>query len=83
MSADRFPRGKTAIVGATTYGMGESPGLSSVDLAVSASVRALDQVGLKPGDVDGLFIGSCHSCFACPTKTQNLRLEEPALSTRP
>ena len=57
MSADRFPRGKTAIVGATTYGMGESPGLSSIDLAVSASVRALDQVGLKPGDVDGLFIG--------------------------
>ena len=37
--------------------MGESPGLSSIDLAVSASVRALDQVGLKPGDVDGLFIG--------------------------
>ena len=57
MSTDRFPRGKTAIVSAVTYGMGESPGLSSMDLAVSASVRALGAVGLKPSDVDGLFIG--------------------------
>ena len=57
MTQDRFPRGKTAIVGAATYGMGESPGLSSIDLAVSASVRALDQAGLAPSDVDGLFIG--------------------------
>ncbi len=54
---DRFPRGKTAIVAASTYGIGEAPGLSSMDLAVSASVRALDQVGLTPADVDGLFIG--------------------------
>ena len=54
---DRFPRGKSAIVAASTYGMGESPGMSSMDLAVSASLGALDQVGLKPGDVDGLFIG--------------------------
>lgn len=53
---DRFPRGKTAIVAAATYGMGESPGMGSMDLAVSASLGALDQVGLKPGDVDGLFI---------------------------
>jgi acetyl-CoA acetyltransferase len=57
MSGDRFPRGKSAIVAAATYGMGEAPGFNSMDLAVSASVRALDQVGLKPGDVDGLFIG--------------------------
>lgn len=57
MSGDRFPRGRSAVVGAATYGMGEAPGLSSMDLAVSASVRALDQVGLQPADVDGLFIG--------------------------
>jgi len=54
---DHFPRGKTAVVGTATYGMGEAPGLSSMDLAVSASVRALARAGLKPGDVDGLFIG--------------------------
>lgn len=57
MSADRFPRGRTAIVAAATHGLGESPGLSSMDLAVSASLAALDQVGLTPADVDGLFIG--------------------------
>ena len=56
-TSDRFPRGKSAIVAATTYGIGESPGMSSMDLAVSASLEALDQVGLKPADVDGLFIG--------------------------
>lgn len=54
---DKFPRGQTAIVSATTYGIGEAPGLSSMDLAVSASVRALAKVGLTPADVDGLFIG--------------------------
>lgn len=57
MTHDKFPRGKSAIVAAATYGMGESPGLSSMDLAVSASLVALGQVGLKPSDVDGLFIG--------------------------
>ena len=57
MKQDNFPRGKSAIVAAATYGMGESPGLSSMDLAVSASLAALDQVGLKPSEVDGLFIG--------------------------
>lgn len=57
MSNDKFPRGQSAIVSATTYGIGEAPGLSSMDLAVSASVRALTKVGLTPADVDGLFIG--------------------------
>ena len=56
MSQDRFPRGKSAIVAASTYGMGESPGMGSMDLAVSAGLGALDQVGLTPADVDGLFI---------------------------
>jgi acetyl-CoA acetyltransferase len=56
MTPDKFPRGTSAIVAAATYGMGESPGLSSMDLAVSASLRALDQVELQPANVDGLFI---------------------------
>lgn len=57
MTRERFPRGKTAIVACATYGIGESPGLSSLDLAVRASVQALGNVGLTPADVDGLFIG--------------------------
>lgn len=54
---ERFPRGKTAIVASATYGMGEAPGQTSLDLAVHASVRALSSIGLTPQDVDGLFIG--------------------------
>ncbi len=58
MDADRaFPRGQTAIVASATFGEGESPGYSSLDLAVGASVRALAKAGLTPGDVDALFIG--------------------------
>jgi acetyl-CoA acetyltransferase len=53
---DAFPRGKTAIVGAATFGMGEAPGYTTFDLAAHASVRALAQAGLAPKDVDALFV---------------------------
>lgn len=51
-----FPRGRTAIVGAATFGIGRNPGLSSMDIAVNASIRALGDAGMTPGDVDALFI---------------------------
>lgn len=51
-----FPRGKTAIVGAATFGMGEAPGFESIDLAARASIEALRQCRLQPKDVDALFI---------------------------
>ena len=54
--ADAFPSGRTAIVGAATFGMGATPGLNNFDLAAQASLKALGQVGLTPGDVDGLAI---------------------------
>ena len=53
---DGFPRGRTAIVGAATYGMGSAPGLNNFDLAAHASVKALAQAGMRPRDVDGLGI---------------------------
>ena len=53
---DTFPRAKAAIVGAATYGIGQAPGLSSMDIAVHASVRALAAAHLKPEDVDGVFV---------------------------
>jgi acetyl-CoA acetyltransferase len=52
---ERFPRGKSAIVAAATFGCGEAPGYTSMELAHQASVMALAQVGLAPKDVDGLF----------------------------
>lgn len=53
---DLFPRGKTAIVSTSTFGIGSAPGFTSMELAVNASVRALAKVGLQPKDVDGLFV---------------------------
>jgi acetyl-CoA acetyltransferase len=53
--AEAFPRGKTAIVATATHGIGEAPGFTAMDLLVQASIKALAKVGLKPGDVDGLF----------------------------
>ena len=55
MSTMNFPRGKTAVVGAATYGMGSAPGHEAIDLLAHASLRALADAGLKPSDVDGLF----------------------------
>lgn len=51
-----FPRGKAAIVGAATYGIGEAHGFSAMEIAVHASVKALSSAGLKPSDCDALFI---------------------------
>lgn len=53
---EKFPRGKAAIVGAATFGIGEAKGFDAIDIAVHATVRALNQAGLKPSDADGLFI---------------------------
>jgi acetyl-CoA acetyltransferase len=49
-------RGRAAIVGAATYGIGESPGQRPLDLAAQAARRALDDAGLALLDVDALFV---------------------------
>lgn len=55
---DGFPRARTAIVGAATFGQGRAPGYEASDLAAKASIDALGQAGLTPSDVDSLFF--CH-----------------------
>jgi acetyl-CoA acetyltransferase len=57
MTTGGFPRGAAAIVGHATFGEGQSPGYSSIDLAAIASTRALASASLAPRDVDALFIG--------------------------
>lgn len=61
---ERFPRGRTAIVGAATFGIGKAPGFEAVDLAAHAALGALRQAGLTPGDVDGLFIAQPQDTLA-------------------
>jgi acetyl-CoA acetyltransferase len=53
---EAFPRGQTAVVGAATFGIGTAPDFSNFDLAAHASLKALAMAGLRPRDVDGLFV---------------------------
>ncbi|PKP95102.1 MAG: thiolase [Alphaproteobacteria bacterium HGW-Alphaproteobacteria-16] len=50
-----FPRGKTAVVGAATFGMGSAPGYTAAELLAKASLAAIADAGLKPSDIDGVF----------------------------
>src|SRR5882757_1274190 len=50
-----FTRGRTAIVGAATFGIGATPGWSSVELAAAAAHSALQDAGVTLGLIDGLF----------------------------
>lgn len=51
-----FPRGRTALAGMATFGVGEAPGYSSLELAAKASLLAVADAGLTIDQVDGLFI---------------------------
>lgn len=55
MMTDR--RAQAAIVGAATFGIGEAPGFTSMDLAARAAIAALNEAGIGLSEVDGLFIG--------------------------
>jgi acetyl-CoA acetyltransferase len=72
---DAFPRGKTAIVGAATFGLGESPGFSNMDLAAHASLRALVQAGIQPKAVDGLFVVTMDDTMSGLTLAEYLGIE--------
>ena len=50
-----FPRGKSAIVGAATFGIGMAPGYSAMELLGKASLAAIADAGLKVGDIDAVF----------------------------
>ncbi|MFT4918037.1 MAG: acetyl-CoA acetyltransferase [Zhongshania aliphaticivorans] len=53
---EKFPRGKSAIVGAATFGMGEAHGYKAMDLVARSAHLALADANLKLSDVDGLFV---------------------------
>jgi acetyl-CoA acetyltransferase len=70
-----FPRGKTAIVGAATFGIGKAPGFEAIDLAARASLLALEQAGLRPVDVDALFIAQPQDTLAGLSFAEYLGIE--------
>jgi acetyl-CoA acetyltransferase len=59
-----FPSGRTAIVGAATFGVGQSPGLESMDMTVRASLLALADAGLPLSAVDALFVAQPQDTLA-------------------
>lgn len=50
-----FPRGRAAFIGAATFGIGEAPGYSAMELAAHAALAALADAGLRPRDVDAVY----------------------------
>ncbi|MBN8748881.1 3-ketoacyl-CoA thiolase [Xylophilus ampelinus] len=77
---ERFPRGQCAIVGAATFGCGEAPGFSSIELAHRASVDALASAGLQPRDVDGLFVVLLDDAMGGLTFAESLGIQPRLLS---
>ena len=50
-----FPRGRSAVVGAATFGIGEAPGFSAMELLARASLDAIADAGLQVSDIDAVF----------------------------
>ena len=70
----QFPRGRNAIAGLATFGIGEAPGFSSIDLAAKAAMLAVGDAGLRLRDVDALFICLPDDLFAGLSFAQYLGL---------
>ena len=70
-----FPRGAAAITGLATHGVGEAPGYTSMELTATASRRAIEDAGLRLGDVDALFICLPDDLFAGLSLAEYLGLQ--------
>lgn len=58
-------RGRTAVVGIGSAGVGEAPGNSAIELLGKAAIAAVADAGLKLSDIDGIFAAT--STHAFPT----------------
>jgi acetyl-CoA acetyltransferase len=56
-------RGKTAIVGIGSAGIGAAPGFSAIELLGQASLAAIADAGLNLGDIDGIFAATSSHAF--------------------
>jgi len=72
--SDAFPRGKTAIAGLATFGIGEMPGYNAMELTVQASSLAVKDAGLTFEDIDALYICQPDDFFAGLTFAEYLGL---------
>lgn len=69
-------RGSVAVVGAAESDLGQvAPHTSPVDLMAQATLRALDECGLKVSDVDGIFSAATQVRTAPMTLAEYLRIK--------
>jgi acetyl-CoA acetyltransferase len=71
---EAFPRGHTAIAGLATFGIGECPGWSALEMAAEAGRMALADAGLTLPQADGLFICLPDDLFAGLSFAEHLGL---------
>jgi acetyl-CoA acetyltransferase len=67
-------RGKSAIVGMATAGVGEAPGFSAMELLGQAAVKAVKDAGLKLQDIDGVFAATSNHAFPTMSVAEYLGL---------
>lgn len=65
-------RGKVAIAGVGTFGMGTTPEWTAMEMAQRAALIALDDAGLSLEQVDGLCAGSLHHFFPTLSAAEQL-----------
>lgn len=75
MSDHHILRGKSAIVGAATAGVGEANGFSAIEILAQAAVAALADAGLKLSDVDAVFAATGQHVSPSMTVTEYLGLK--------
>ncbi|MGR7994467.1 thiolase [Xanthobacter sp. ZOL 2024] len=68
-------RGKAAIVGMATAGVGEAPGFSAIELLGLAAVAALRDAGLSTRDVDAVFAATSSHAFPTMSVVEHLGLK--------
>ena len=56
-------RGKSAIAGVGTFGLGRTPGMSAMDLLAGATAKAVADAGIKLSDIDGICGGTLYHMF--------------------
>ena len=71
---DIFPRGRVSVAGAATFGVGEMPGHSTIEMAGKAVGLALADAAINLSEVDGLFIALPDDLFAGLSLAQYLGL---------
>ncbi|MCP1198289.1 thiolase [Notoacmeibacter sp. MSK16QG-6] len=72
--SERSMRGKSAIVGMATAGVGEAPGFSAMELLGQAAIAAVGEAGLKLQDIDGVFAATSSHAFPTMSVVEYLGL---------